>query len=317
MSTLTAPDPQTTRSITVPEGKRGTGGGRPRKKPGPALIVLYAVLIVGGLLMVVPFIWMVLTSLKTLDEVNSFSWLPKSIHWQNYVEAFDAAPFLIYFRNSFIVVIGQTIPLLLIATAAGYALAQLPVKGKGTILSYFILLLGVPFQVIIVPLFIVVRSIPLAGGNDLLGQGGTGWINTWAALIVPFISAPLYVFLARQFFVSLPADLADAARMDGLSEVGIFFRIMAPLAKPAFVTIALFNVESAWNGFIWPLVATSSEDLRPLQFGLATFAQSSSGQPQWPFLMAISTLAVLPMIALFVFGQRYFIAGLASTGIKG
>jgi multiple sugar transport system permease protein len=102
-------------------------------------------------------------------------------------------------------------------------------------------LLGVPFQVLIVPLFIVVRSVPFAGGNDWLGQGGTGWINTWWALIIPFVSAPLYVFLARQFFVSLPPDLADAARVDGLGEIVIFFRIMAPLARPAFVTIALFN----------------------------------------------------------------------------
>lgn len=267
--------------------------------------------------MVVPFVWMVLTSFKTLDEINSFSWLPKGLEWQNYVDAFDVAPLLTYFRNSLIVVIGQTLPVLVIATAAGYALAQLPIRAKGAILSYFILLLVVPFQVLIVPLFIIVRSVPLAGGNDILGQGGTGWINTWWALIVPFVSAPLYVFLARQFFVSLPRDLADAARMDGVSEIGIFFRIMAPLAKPAFVTVALFNIESAWNGFIWPLVATSSESLRPLQFGLATFAQSTANSPQWPFLMAMSALATLPMILLFVFGQRYFIAGLANTGIKG
>ena len=315
MAALTTPESQTTQSLTSPSNR--TGDNRRHRRGGAARVILYLALSLGGLLMVVPFIWMALTSFKTLGEVNSFSWLPDTFHWQNYVEAFDAAPFLIYFRNSLIVVVGQTIPLLLIATAAGYALARLPIKGRGTILSYFILLLGVPFQVIIVPLFIVVRSIPLAGGNDILGQGGTGWIDTWAALIVPFVSAPLYVFLARQFFVSLPADLADAARMDGLSEIGIFVRIMAPLARPAFVTIALFNVESGWNGFVWPLVATSSESLRPLQFGLATFAQSTSGQPQWPFLMAISTLAVLPMIALFVFGQRYFIAGLASSGIKG
>jgi multiple sugar transport system permease protein len=279
--------------------------------------ILYVLLGVGGFLMIVPFLWMVLTSFKTLDEVNSFSWLPKGLEWQNYVDAFDVAPLLTYFRNSVIVVVGQTIPLLVIATAAGYALAQLPIRRKGAILGYFILLLVVPFQVLIVPLFIVVRSVPLMGGNDILGQGGTGWINTWWALIVPFVSAPLYVFLARQFFVSLPRDLADAARVDGVSEIGIFFRIMAPLAKPAFVTVALFNVESAWNGFIWPLVATSSESLRPLQFGLAAFAQSTSGSPQWPFLMAISALATLPMILLFVFGQRYFISGLANAGIKG
>jgi multiple sugar transport system permease protein len=303
--------------VTAEGPRRDTERPRPKRVVRPGRVVLYLVLSLGGLLMVVPFIWMILTSLKSLDEVGSFSWLPKEFHWQNYVDAFNAAPFLTYFRNSLIVVVAQTVPLLFISTAAGYALAQLPIRFKGSILTYFILLLGVPFQVLIVPLFIVVRSVPFAGGNDWLGQGGTGWINTWWALIIPFISAPLYVFLARQFFVSLPGDLADAARMDGLSEIAIFFRIMAPLARPAFVTIALFNIESAWNGFIWPLVATSSEDLRPLQFGLATFAQSSSGQPQWPFLMAISTLAVLPMILLFVFGQRYFIAGLANSGLKG
>lgn len=279
--------------------------------------VLYIVLSVGGFLMVMPFLWMVLTSLKTLGEVNTFSWLPNGFHWRNYVEAFNAAPFATYFRNSVLVVVGQTIPVLALTSAAGYALAQLPIRGKGTILNYFILLLAVPFQVLIVPLFLVVRSVPLAGGNDILGNGGIGWIDTWWALIVPFISAPLYVFLARQFFVSLPADLADAARMDGVSEVGIFVRIIAPLAKPAFVTIALFNAESAWNGFVWPLVATSSESLRPLQFGLAAFAQSNAGSPQWPFIMAMSALATLPMILLFIFGQRYFIAGLASSGIKG
>ena len=287
------------------------------QRPSMGRVALYVVLGVGGFLMVMPFIWMLLTSFKTLNEINTFSWFPKSFHWQNYIDAFNAAPFLTYFRNSLIVVVGQTIPMLFISTAAGYALAKLPVKGKGTILNYFILLLVVPFQVLIVPLFIVVRSIPLAGGNDILGQGGTGWINTWWALIIPFVSAPLFVFLSRQFFMSLPLDLADAARVDGVSEIGIFFRIMAPLAKPAFVTIALFNVESAWNGFIWPLVATSSESIRPLQFGLATFTQSSTGAPQWPFLMAMSALATLPMILLFIFGQRYFIAGLASSGIKG
>ncbi|MFC6155573.1 carbohydrate ABC transporter permease [Kribbella sp. NPDC058693] len=290
--------------------------GRSARSISPAKVLLVVVLAVAGFLMVVPFIWMILTSFKNLNEVNGFSWLPDRIEWRNYVDALKAAPFLTYFRNSIIVVVGQTIPVLAFCTAAGYALAQLPIRGRKGILNYFIVLLIVPFQVLIVPLFLVVRRIPLAGGNDILGNGGTGWLNTWAALIVPFVSAPLYTFLARQFFVSLPAELADAARVDGVSEIGIFFRIMAPLAAPAFVTITLFNVESAWNGFIWPLVATSSESLRPLQFGLATFAQGQ-GNVQWPFLMAMSALATLPMILLFVLGQRYFIAGMATSGIKG
>lgn len=292
--------------------------GKPRFSIGR--IALYVILSVGGFLMIVPFIWMVLTSFKSPTDVNTFSWLPVTWHPENYPDAFNLAPFLTYFRNSVIVVVGQTVPTMILSSAAGYALARLPVRGADRILNYFILLLVVPFQILIIPLFIVVRAIPLAGGNDILGQGGTGWVNTFFALIIPFITSPVFVFLSRQFFVSLPSDLADAARVDGVSEIGIFFRIMAPLARPAFVTIALFSIESGWNGFIWPLVSTSSLDLRPIQFGLASFVQSAAGgagEVQWSYLMAISALAMLPMILLFVFGQRFFIQGVATAGLKG
>lgn len=294
-------------------GGRGGGG------PGAGRVALYVALSLAGFLMVVPFIWMILTSFKALGDVATFSWLPVTWNPQNYADAWNSAPFGIYFRNSLIISIGQVVPQLVICTAAGYALAHLPIPGARGILNYFIFLLVIPFQILIVPLFLIVRAVPLAGGNDILGQGGVGWINSFAALIVPFAASPLYVFLARQFFVSLPPDLADAARIDGLGEFAIFTRIMAPLAKPAFVTIALFSIESSWNGFIWPLVSTSSESIRPLQFGLATFAQSAGngGQVEWPFLMAMATVATLPMILMFVFAQRYFIAGLATSGIKG
>jgi multiple sugar transport system permease protein len=292
-----------------------------RKRPiNVGRIVVYVLLSIGGLFMLAPFIWMVLTSLKAPADVNTFSWLPVTWHPENYPIAFNLAPFVTYFRNSIIVVVGQTVPTMVLSSAAGYALARLPVRGADRILNYFIVLLVIPFQILIIPLFLVVRAIPLAGGNDIFGHGGTGWINTFFALIIPFITSPIYVFLARQFFVSLPGDLADAARVDGVSEIGIFFRIMAPLAQPAFVTIALFSIEGAWNGFIWPLVATSSLDLRPIQFGLASFVGSASGAAgavQWSYLMAIATLAMLPMILLFVFGQRFFIQGVATAGLKG
>ncbi|QNE48636.1 carbohydrate ABC transporter permease (plasmid) [Glaciihabitans sp. INWT7] len=302
--------------------KDATIAAAPRRKSPVTLgrVLIYVLLGVGGLFMVAPFIWMVLTSFKAPADVNTFSWLPITWHPENYPDAFNLAPFVTYFRNSIIVVVGQTVPTMILSSAAGYALARLPVRGADRILNYFIILLVIPFQILIIPLFLVVRAIPLAGGNDILGQGGTGWINTFFALIVPFITSPIYVFLARQFFVSLPTDLADAARVDGVSEVGIFFRIMAPLAKPAFVTIALFSIEAGWNGFIWPLVATSSLDLRPIQFGLASFVASASGaagEVQWSYLMAIATLAMLPMILLFVFGQRFFIQGVATAGLKG
>ena len=278
--------------------------------------VLYAVLLLGSVLMIGPFIWMILTALKSTGEVSTFSWLPTQFHWSNFVEAMDAAPFLRYFWNSLVLTLGETALTLVFCTMAGYALAKAPIRGAKGILNYFIALMMVPFQIILVPLFLLVKSIPLFGGNDILGQGGTGWLNTWWALIIPLAIAPLYTFLARQFYVTLPSELADAARVDGLGEFGIFFRIMTPLIKPALVTIGVFQIEAAWNSFLWPLIVTNSDELRPLQVGLAIFSQDPLNV-QWPYLMAGATLATLPMIILFIFAQRRFVEGMASAGLKG
>ncbi|SDT17021.1 carbohydrate ABC transporter permease [Microlunatus soli] len=287
-----------------------------RNRPTAGRIVLYVVLALGGLAMITPFIWMVLTSLKSEGEVATFSWLPDQLRWHNYVEAMQTAPFARYFRNSLIIALGETAFTLVICTMAGYALAKLPIKGAKGLLAYFIALMTVPFQIILVPLFMVVKSIPLAGGNNLLGQGGIGWLNSWWGLIIPLGAAPLFTFLARQFYVSLPGELAQAARVDGLGEFGIFLRIMTPLIKPALITIAVFQVEAAWNGFLWPLMITTSDSLRPLQLGLATFTQDPSNI-QWPYLMAGTTLATLPMIVMFVIAQRRFVEGMANVGVKG
>jgi multiple sugar transport system permease protein len=278
--------------------------------------VLYIVLTVGALLMIAPFVWMLLSSLKSNAEVSTFSWLPKEFLWSNFIEAMNTAPFLKYFRNSLIIAAGETAFTLVVCTLAGYALAKLPIRGAKALLTYFIALLMVPFQLILVPLFLVVKSIPFAGGNDLFGQGGNGWLDSWWGLIIPLGAAPMFTFLARQFYVSLPSELADAARMDGVGEFGIFMRIMTPLIKPALLTIVVFQVESAWNGFLWPLMITHSDDLRPIQLGLATFSQIQ-GNVQWPYLLAGTTLAALPMIILFIFAQKRFVAGLANFGVKG
>lgn len=287
-----------------------------RKRPTAGRIVLYVVLTLGGLAMITPFIWMVLTSFKSEGEVATFSWLPDQLRWHNYVEAMKTAPFARYFRNSLIIAVGETAVTLVICTMAGYALAKLPIKGAKGLLGYFIALMTVPFQIILVPLFMVVKSIPLAGGNDILGQGGIGWLNSWWGLIIPLGAAPLFTFLARQFYVSLPSELAQAARVDGLGEFGIFLRIMTPLIKPALITIAVFQIEAAWNGFLWPLMITTSDSLRPLQLGLATFSQDPSNI-QWPYLMAGTTLATLPMIVMFIIAQRRFVEGMANVGLKG
>jgi len=285
-------------------------------RPAPGRIALYIVLSLGGIVMVAPFVWMLLTALKSNGEVGSFSWLPHRYAWSNFLDAFNAAPFLQYFTNSLIITVGETALTLVFCTMAGYALAKAPIRGARAILNYFIALMMVPFQIVLVPLFLLVKSIPLFGGNDILGQGGTGWLNSWWALIVPLAIAPLYTFLARQFYITLPSELADAARVDGLGEFGIFFRIMTPLIKPALITIGVFQVEAAWNSFLWPLIVTNTDALRPLQVGLAIFSQDPLNV-QWPYLMAGAAFATLPMIALFVIAQKHFVEGMASAGLKG
>jgi multiple sugar transport system permease protein len=228
----------------------------------------------------------------------------------------QTAPFLRYFRNSLFIAVGETAFTLAVCTTAGYALAKLPIRGSKALLSYFILLLMVPFQIILVPLFLIVKSIPLFGGNNIVGQGGIGWLNSWWGLIIPLGAAPLFTFLARQFYVSIPNELAQAARVDGLGEFGIFLRIMTPLVKPALITIGVFQIEAAWNGFLWPLMITTSDSMRPLQLGLAIFAQNPA-EIQWPYLMAGTALATLPMIVMFIFAQKRFVEGMANVGIKG
>jgi multiple sugar transport system permease protein len=279
-------------------------------------ILLYVVLTVGSILMITPFAWMLLTAFKSNQEIMQFSWLPGELRWRNFTEAMQTAPFLRYFRNSLLIAVGETAFTLAVCATAGYALAKLPLRGSKALLNYFIVLLLVPFQIILVPLFLIVKSIPLFGGNNILGQGGIGWLNSWWGLIIPLGAAPLFTFLARQFYVSLPDELAQAARVDGLGEFGIFWRIMTPLIKPALITICVFQIEAAWNGFLWPLMITTSDAMRPLQLGLAIFAQNQD-DIQWPYLMAGTALAALPMIVLFVFAQKRFIEGMANVGIKG
>ncbi|WP_026163022.1 carbohydrate ABC transporter permease [Kribbella catacumbae] len=288
------------------------------KAPGLRVgrVLLYVALCLGALVMITPFVWMVLTAFKSDLEIAKFSWLPGELRWRNFVEAMQTAPFLRYFRNSLFIAIGETAFTLAVCTTAGYALAKLPIRGSKALLSYFILLLLVPFQIILVPLFLIVKSIPLFGGNNILGQGGIGWLNSWWGLIIPLGAAPLFTFLARQFYVSLPNELAQAARVDGLGEFGIFWRIMTPLIKPALITICVFQIEAAWNAFLWPLMITTSDEMRPLQLGLAIFAQNPA-EVQWPYLMAGTALATLPMIVMFIFAQKRFVEGMANVGIKG
>ncbi len=197
---------------------------------------------------------------------------------------------------------------------AGYALARITFRGRELVFLGFVAMLMIPTYTKIVPQFLIVKSMPLFGGNDILGQGGSGWLDTWWALIIPGGLSPFAIFLFRQFYLSLPNELEEAARLDGLGEFRIWAQIYTPLIKPAIATVALLTFQDSWNNFLWPLLVTTRDDLRVIQVGLAVFQQE--GTTQWAYLMAGTTLATVPWSLLFLFAQRYFVQGFTNAGIK-
>jgi multiple sugar transport system permease protein len=172
-----------------------------------------------------------------------------------------------------------------------------------------------PGLIALIPTFLIVKNTPLAGGNDIFGRGGTGWLDSYPGLILPMVGGGFNVFLIRQFFSTLPRELEDAARVDGCSELGIYGRIIMPLSKPVIAVVALFTFQGSWNEFLWPLVITQSDSMRTIQLGLTLFR--SQHNIDWGVLMAGTTLATAPTVALFLMAQRYFVRGIALTGIKG
>lgn len=287
---------------------------------GPAAltrrIALHVVLTIGALLMIVPFVWMILSSLKSHTEITSYppTILPHEWVFANYPAALEYAPFAIYFRNSLLISIGHTVINLVLAAMAGYALARLPFRGRTVVFLTILGMMMIPTYTKIVPQYLLAKNMPFFGGNDYLGRGGSGWLDSWWALIIPGAITPLAIFLFRQFYLSLPTELEEAARIDGMGDFRIFASVMTPLIKPAIATVALITFESSWNNFLWPLIVTTRDELRVIQVGLAAFQQAET--TLWEYLMAGTTLATLPMIILFLFTQRYFVEGLATTGIK-
>lgn len=296
------------RSRTPRPKRSGREGSRGRR------IASFWLLCMVSLLMITPFVWMILSSLRDPAQGPGGGLVPSSLHWSNYLEALRSAPFLTYARNSLVIALGHTVVNVVFASMAGYALARLPFRGSKVLFFGFIGAIMIPMYTIVVPQFILVRSMPLFGGNDLFGQGGTGWLDSWWALIVPGAMTPLSVFLFRQFYLSVPRELSEAARIDGANEFTIWARIVTPQIRPAVITVALLTFQTGWANFLWPLLVTGREEMRVLQVGLASFQQENT--TQWALLMAGTTMATIPMIILFVIAQRYFVNSLSHVGIK-
>jgi multiple sugar transport system permease protein len=279
--------------------------------------LLYLVLIAGGLSMLIPFLWMIFTSFKPRQEIFKMPPVIWTTRYtvEHYVVAITRGKFDIYFKNSFIVSGATTLLTLFITSLAGYAFARLRWRGREVV---FLIVLGtamLPGLIALIPTFLIVKATPLAGGNDILGRGGTGWLDSYPGLILPAVGGGFNVFLIRQFFSTLPKELEDAARVDGCGEFGIFSRIIIPLSKPVLAVVALFTFQGSWNDFLWPLVIVQSDRMRTIQLGLTLFR--SQHNVEWGVLMAGTTLATAPTVALFLAAQRYFVRGIALTGIKG
>ena len=269
------------------------------------MVLVYLLLIIGGIAISIPFIWMVSTSLKQLGQVFLFPpvWIPQPIMWHNYIEAMTAVPFGTYFKNTVIISTISVVGLMLASSLAAYAFARLHWKGRDVMFVLVLSTMMLPSQVTLIPQFIVFRYLK--------------WIDTFYPLTVPvfFGGGAFNIFLLRQFFRTIPEDLADAARIDGCSEYGIYGRIMMPLAKPALTTVAIFTFIGTWNDFMGPLLYLNSPDKFTVSRGLAMFR--SVLYTRWDLLMAASTAMTLPIILVFFAAQRYFVQGVVLTGLKG
>ncbi|MCK8485601.1 carbohydrate ABC transporter permease [Paenibacillus sp. MBLB2552] len=278
--------------------------------------LLSVVLLAVAVVMLVPFVIMVLTSFKTMGEIQSptFTLFPKEWHFDNYAEALSRGDWARYFFNSFVVTAITVIISLVLNSMAGYAFARLRFPGRNVL--FFSVLIGimVPAQTTMIPTFLMMKQFPLAGGNDLFGQGGIGFINSYTGLILPFIAGSFGIFLCRQFFLNFPRALDEAAQIDGASKLRVFFQIYLPLSKPILATLAIFKTTSAWNDYMWPLIMTNTPEMRTVQLGLTIFRGETN--VEWNLLMAATTLVVLPLILLFLAAQKYFVQGIVTTGLK-
>lgn len=279
--------------------------------------LISAIMFILSLVMLFPFFLMVMTSFKTMAEIQSstFTLFPKHFDWINYIEAMTRGDWARYFFNSFFVTLVTVVVSLIINSMSGYAFARLHFRGRDTLFVFALIGMMVPHQVTMVPLFIILKNFPLVGGNNLLGQGGMGWVNSYMGMILPYIAGAFGVFLFRQFYLNFPTSLDDAAAIDGLNKFQTFTKIYVPLGKPIFATLTVFKATQTWSEYGWPLVITNSDAMKTVQLALTVFKDESV--VIWNQMMAATTLISLPLILAFIFAQRYFVKGIATTGMKG
>ncbi len=268
---------------------------------------LYLCLALIGLTMILPLVWMVSTSLKQERAVFSLipQWIPNPIVWSNYLKIWTlpSIPYAIFFLNSVFIAVCVTIGHVFASACGAYAFARLQFPGRDRLFFAYIATMMIPGSVTIIPVFILMKLF--------------GWIDTYRALIVPGMFTAFGTFLLRQFFLTISQDVIDAAKIDGASTFRIFWRIVLPMSKPALAALTIATFMGNWQSFMWPLLVVDSVEKKTLPVGLAYFQeQYQFANPNWPLLMAASLVAMLPIVLLFVFNQRYFIRGIRLTGVQ-
>lgn len=266
-------------------------------------VLAHGFLILGGIWMVIPFMWMVSTSLTTENLVFHWPpiWIPPRIMWSNYSDLFAAFPVARFLWNSTFVSVTVTLGQLVICALSAFAFARLRFWGRDKIFAIYLATLMIPFHVRLVPIFLVMKFL--------------GWLDTYWVLIIPGLFSVYGTFLFRQFFLSIPQELEDAARIDGCNSLGVLRHVIVPLSGPAIATLGLFTFLATWNDFLWPLIMTSSLNMRTLPVGLAMFQNEYF--TNWTLLMAGSVISLLPTTVLFLLTQRYFVQGITISGLKG
>jgi multiple sugar transport system permease protein len=266
-------------------------------------IVTYVLLTAASIVMLLPFVWMLSTSLKTPSSVFVYppEWIPNPVQWKNYVDVVTVMPFLRYVLNTTAVATSITFLHLAVSSLAAYAFARLRFPGRNRLFLAYLATLMVPGQVTLIPNFLIVKYL--------------GWIDSYQALIIPQIFTAFGTFLLRQFFLTIPGELEDAARIDGASALNIYWRIVMPLSGPALATLGVFTFTAQWNNFLWPLIVINGEQMRTLTVGLRALVGEFT--VQYPLLMAGSVISVLPILLIFLVAQRFFVRGIALTGLTG
>jgi multiple sugar transport system permease protein len=261
-------------------------------------ILIYAL----ALIVLAPFIWMILTSLKDMHEIFVYppKWFPSEFKFENYLSAFAAAPFGGYYLNSLFVASMVTLGQMITCSMAAFAFARLRFRGRDPLFYLFLGTMMIPYNVTMIPSFMVLYWL--------------GWIDSYQALIVPGLASAFGTFLLRQFFLTIPRELEEAAYIDGAGKFQVLWRVIMPLSKPALATLAIFTFMGVFNDFIWALIVTNSEEMRTVQLGLAVFRDRYL--TQWDLLMAGSVTAVMPILIVFFFAQKYFIKGITLSGLK-